>query len=84
MHDELEIFVEAGFTNLQALQTATLNPAIFLGKTRDQGTVDESKYADLVLLNSIPLIDINNIRDVNSVFLKGKYISEEEIDNLLE
>lgn len=84
LHDELEIFVEAGLTNLQAIQTATLNAAIFLEKTADHGPIEESKYANMVLLDSNPLIDINNIRDINSVFLKGKYIAKEEIESLLK
>jgi adenine deaminase len=60
IHDELALLVEAGLTPLQALQAATLNPARFLGRTADIGTVAEGWLADLVLLDANPLEDITN------------------------
>ncbi|MFC2137769.1 amidohydrolase family protein [Bacteroidota bacterium] len=83
LHDELKIFNEAGFSTLQALQTATLNPAIYLNKLADYGTVEESKVASLVILNSNPLQNIENTKDIESVFLGGKYFSKCDIDSLL-
>jgi hypothetical protein len=84
LHDELQIFVDDGFTNLEALQTATLNPAVFTGKANDFGTVEANKYASLVLLNSNPLENINNTKDINSVFLKGYYLSRHSLDSLMK
>ncbi len=52
LHDELEWFTKAGFTPLEALQTATINPARFLGRENSQGTVEVGKRADLVLLDA--------------------------------
>ena len=43
LHDELELFVKAGLNPLEALQTATRNPAIYLGMIDMVGTVDEGK-----------------------------------------
>src|SRR5208282_5068039 len=52
LHEELQRFVAAGFTPLEALQTATLNPARFF-KMEDQfGSIEHGKFADLVLLNA--------------------------------
>ena len=82
LHRELERFVAAGFTPLQALQTATINPAIFLHRTSDLGTVEPHKLADLVLLDGNPLQDIRNTRTVSAVFLDGQYFSKEQIDHL--
>ena len=48
---------------MEALQTATLNPARFLGKENDMGTVAKGKIADLVLLDANPLNDIRNTTD---------------------
>src|SRR5262249_24820975 len=48
LHDELQLFVQAGLSPLQALQTATLNPATMLGLLRATGTVEAGKDADLV------------------------------------
>ncbi len=82
LHLELERFVAAGFTPLQALQTATLNPAIFLHRTADLGTVEPHKLADLVLLDSNPLKDIRNTRTVSAVILDGQYFSREQLEQL--
>ena len=49
LHDELQSLVEAGLTPLEALQSASLRPAEFLHTTRDSGTIERGKYADLVL-----------------------------------
>src|SRR6185369_16358977 len=51
LHEELQRFVAAGFTPLEALQTATLNPAKFLGMEDRLGSVEKGKLADLVLLD---------------------------------
>ena len=74
LHDELSFFVEAGLTPLEALQTATLKPAEFLGKLSSYGTVEEGKIADLILLEKNPLDDIGNVRKIQAVILHGKLI----------
>lgn len=73
LHNELALLVEAGFTPLEALQAATLNPAKFLGKTETLGTIQVGRTADLVLLNANPLEDISHTRKINAVVLGGKY-----------
>ena len=73
LHNELALLVEAGFTPLEALQAATLNPAKFLGKTETFGTIQVGRTADLVLLNANPLEDISHTRKINAVLLGGKY-----------
>jgi adenine deaminase len=62
LHNELALLVEAGFTPLEALQAATLNPAKFLGKTDTYGTIQVGRAADLVLLDMNPLEDISHTR----------------------
>jgi imidazolonepropionase-like amidohydrolase len=82
LHRELERFVAAGFTPLQALQTATLNPAIFFHRRADFGSVEPRKLADLVLLDRNPLEDIRNTRTISAVVLDGRYLSKEQLDQL--
>jgi imidazolonepropionase-like amidohydrolase len=82
LHLELQRFVDAGFTPLQALQTATLNPAIFLGKRSDYGTVESGKVADLVLLQANPLEDIANTRSITGVVADGRYLSSQDLEQL--
>ena len=83
LHGELERFVAAGFTPLEALQTATINPAKFMGATGDFGTVEAGKIADLVLLNANPLHDIRNAEKIHAVVADGRYMSRAELDQLL-
>jgi imidazolonepropionase-like amidohydrolase len=82
LHLELQRFVDAGFTPLQALQTATLNPAIFLGKRSDYGTVESGKVADLVLLRANPLENIANTRSITAVVADGRYLSLRDLEQL--
>ena len=82
LHDELAILVQAGLTPLQALQTATRNPARFLSV--EAGTVEVGKLADLVLLDANPLVDIHNTRRIYAVILRGKLLDGSELQMLLK
>jgi hypothetical protein len=83
LHDELANFVEAGFTPMEALETATSNPARFLGIERSLGSVEAGKIADLVLLDSNPLVDIRNTQKIHAVFAGGRYFDRAELDRML-
>lgn len=83
LHDELELLVEAGLTPLEALQAATINPARFLGRTDDLGTVEEGRLADLVLLEANPLEDIANTRRIRAVVANGRYFDRDALDAML-
>ena len=82
LHLELQRFVAAGFTPLEALQTATLNPAKFYGRTKDFGTVEQGRIADLVLLRENPLTNIANTRTVTAVIADGRYISQKQLNEM--
>jgi imidazolonepropionase-like amidohydrolase len=83
LHEELALFVRAGLTPLQALQTATRNPAEFMGRLSDLGTVEQGKLADLVLLDANPLEDITNTRKIRAVVLAGRYFGRDDLDRML-
>jgi imidazolonepropionase-like amidohydrolase len=83
LHDELALFVAAGFTPMEALETATRNPAVFLGLLDSLGTIEKGKFADLVLLEANPLNDISNTRRVNAVVVNGRYLSKEMLQKML-
>lgn len=74
LHEELSLLVEAGLTPLEALQTATHNPAEFLGRLDSLGAIEVGKMADLVLLEANPPEDIRNMRKIYAVILGGKMI----------
>jgi imidazolonepropionase-like amidohydrolase len=84
LHQELALFVQAGLTPLQALQTATLNPAKFMNRLADLGTVERGKLADLVLLDANPLENIDNTKKIRAVVLAGRYLDRTELDRILK
>jgi amidohydrolase family protein len=83
LHDELALFVRAGFTPMEALQTATSNPAKYLGLSDSLGTIEKGKIADLVLLEANPLEDIRNTRRLAAVILNGRLLNRTALDKLL-
>jgi predicted amidohydrolase len=84
LHDELAWLVAAGLTPMEAIQSATRNPAEFLGQINRQGTVEVGKDADLVLLSADPLADIHNTQKIVSVVLHGRYLSRADLDAMLQ
>ena len=84
LHDELYWFVEGGLSPAEALRTATINPALFLNKEKDLGTVEAGKLADLVLLDANPLEDISNTRKINSVIINGQLLQRKDLNSLLQ
>jgi imidazolonepropionase-like amidohydrolase len=83
LHDELELFVRAGLTPMQALKTATVNAAKYLGMEKSRGTIEEGKVADLVLLEANPLTDISNTRKINAVVINGRLLKRKNLDEML-
>jgi imidazolonepropionase-like amidohydrolase len=72
LHRELELYVQAGFTPMEAIQAATIVPARIMRLDKEMGTVEAGKHADLVVLGGDPLADIRNVRKVESVIARGK------------
>lgn len=83
LHEELQRFVAAGFTPLEALQTATLHPARFFGIEGQAGTIEKGKLADLVLLSANPLEDIANTQKIAGVVVNGRYLRRAELEKML-
>lgn len=83
LHDELSLMVRGGMSELDALRTATLNPAIFMNKVNDFGSVEVGKLACLVLLNKNPLENIENIGSIEAVILRGRVIDRTKLDKML-
>ena len=83
LHDELANFVEAGFTPMESLQTATSNPAKFLGMEGSFGSIEPGKIADLVLLSANPLDDIRNTQKITAVLAGGRLFDRATLDQVL-
>jgi imidazolonepropionase-like amidohydrolase len=71
LHREIELYVQAGFTPIEAIQAATIVPARVMGLAEELGTVEKGKRADLILLTADPLADIRNTRQVEYVISNG-------------
>ena len=84
LHDELALLVESGLTPLAALQAATINPARFLGRDAELGTIERGKIASLVLLRADPLADIHNTTQIEAVWLRGQYFNQAALAKMLD
>lgn len=84
LHDELRELVGAGLTPYEALRAATTNPFEYLGERDESGTIEIGKRSDLVLLDANPLEDIANSSKVGGVLIRGRWISGEKIQQMME
>ncbi len=71
LHREIELYVQAGFTPMEAIQAATIVPARAMKVDKELGTVEKGKRGDLILINGDPLQDIHNTRNVEYVITNG-------------
>ena len=83
LHDELALMVQAGLTPVEAIQSATRNPARFLGREKEWGTVQVGKRADLLLLDADPLQDIHNTTRIRAVMADGRLLDRTALDKML-
>jgi len=70
---ELELYVKAGFTPMEAIQSATIVPAKVMKRDKETGTIEVGKRADIAIFDSNPLDNISNIRSVSAVVSRGYY-----------
>ncbi len=71
LHREIELYVQAGFTPMEAIQAATIVPARAMNVDKELGTVQKGKRGDLILINGDPLQDIHKTRNVDYVITNG-------------
>lgn len=83
LHRELELFVEAGLSPLQAIRTATLNPRIYAGHDAGKPLIRPGDRADLVLFAADPTVDIRSLATIRGVVARGHYHDRASLDALL-
>ncbi len=71
VYREIELYVQAGFTPMEALQAATIVPARVMKVEKESGTIEAGKRADFAILDANPLENIHNIRTVRQVVANG-------------
>ena len=84
LHQELALLVAAGLSPAAALRTATWNPAEFLHVTKDYGSIEPGKVADLVVLDGNPLLSIANTRRIQAVVRRGHVIDAAALRTMLD
>ena len=81
-HWEMWMFVQGGMTPHEALRSATLHGARYLGLDRDLGSIEPGKLADLVVLDANPLRDIRNSDSVRYVIANGRVYDAETMNEI--
>ncbi len=84
VHDEMDIWQEAGIPPVEILRSATLIPANFMGLGDRLGSIREGKTASMILLRGNPLQDIRNAQQIEGVLLRGVYYDREALDRFLD
>jgi len=80
VHQELELLNAAGISPFDCIKIGTLNGAIYLGKEKELGSVENGKLADLLLLDGDPGADVHNFAKINTVIKDGKVIDRSKLD----
>ncbi len=83
LHDELVLLAKAGLTPMQALETATTNPALILGLSNLWGRIDAGFSANFILLDADPLADIANTKKIEGVVVNGTWLDRSQLDRML-
>lgn len=84
IHQELELFVNAGLTPYQALAASTRIPSEVMSDPAEWGTIEVGKRADMVLLRANPLENISNTREIAGVMVRGRWLPQAELQGMLE
>lgn len=79
-HRELKLLKDAGLSELEVLACATINGARVLGKESELGSIEEGKIADLIILESDPTMDLENLLDIEQLIKDGKKIDRSKLD----
>lgn len=84
IHDEMEMFVEAGLTEAEVLEIATRGAAAFLRAENSFGRIAAGLRGDVVVVNGDPLTDLSVLRRPEAVVLAGRLYDRNALDGMLE
>ena len=84
IHQELAFYKEAGLSNYEVLKTATVNASKTHVVMNNMGSIEVGKVANLILLDNNPLQDISALENPSTVFVKGRKLSRETLDDFEE
>ncbi|MCB0706204.1 MAG: PD40 domain-containing protein [Saprospiraceae bacterium] len=81
-HWELWMLTQGGMTNHQALKSATINGAVYLGMDKEIGSIKEGKLADLLVIDGNPLADIHDSKKIEFTMLNGRLYESETMNEV--
>lgn len=84
IHKEMRDMADAGMSNLEIIQSGTINPAIYFGMENTFGEVKVGFDADLILIDADPLQDLDALQEISGVMHRGKWLSKSQIDKELK
>jgi imidazolonepropionase-like amidohydrolase len=82
LHQEFDQLAAAGLSPLSVLRMTTWNPARFLDRTDEMGTVEPGKDADLVLLDANPIESVHHLHQIAGVVCGGRYLGPGDLEAL--
>ncbi|MEI6087716.1 MAG: amidohydrolase family protein [Bacteroidota bacterium] len=82
LHDELAMMVHYGLPIHEALKASVINGPAFFNQSKDYGSVEENKIADLLILDANPLTDIHNTKKIFALIRKGNYLNRKKLDTI--
>ena len=81
IHQELSFYKEAGLSNYEVLKTATINASKTHAIMNNMGTIEVGKFANLLLVDTNPLLDLSALQNPTKVFIKGRKLDRETLDS---
>lgn len=84
LHREMELLQNAGLGPYEILLGSTVTPARYLNTISNEGTISVGKNANMVLLEKNPLEDIKNTKTINGVFVMGKWLNKQHLEEMLD
>ena len=80
IHQELAFYKKAGLSNYEVLKTATINASKTHSIMNNMGTIEVGKIANLLLVDSNPLLDLSALQNPTIVFIKGRKLNKDSLN----
>jgi imidazolonepropionase-like amidohydrolase len=78
-HREMQLYVMAGVSNLEAIKACTFNAAKVLRRDKELGSLQVGLSADILIVQGDPSKNIDDTRNVQQVFMRGKQVDRNSL-----
>ena len=80
IHQELQLYSDAGLNNYEVIKTGTVNPTKVHKEFENMGTIETGKWANLILSDENPLEDLKTLKEPHWVMIKGRILDDKTLD----